>query len=77
MTLRYTTMSPLGVVDATPNTSFANPNKIPAVDASTISFKEELYVTSTSGGVKSSIVFNWDEPNTPFHQSIRCVYSQT
>ena len=57
---------PLGVVDATPNTSFANPNKIPAVDASTIEFKEELYVTSTSGGVKSSIVFNWDEPNTPF-----------
>ena len=57
---------PLGVVDATPNTSFANPNKIPAVDVSTIEFKEELYVTSTSGGVKSSIVFNWDEPNTPF-----------
>ena len=60
---------PLGLVDATDNTSFQNPNRIPAVDSDTINFQEELYVTSTSGGVKSAIVFNWDSPNTPFVRS--------
>ena len=60
---------PLGVVDNTPNTSFTNPNIIPAVDSASLTFSEELYVTSTSGGVKSSVVFNWIEPNTPFIRS--------
>ena len=58
---------PLSAEDATPNTSFTNPNSIgPPTNLTT---SEDLYITTNSGGVKASITFNWDSPNNPFVQA--------
>ena len=58
---------PLSFEDATPNTSFQNPNTIgPPTGLVTA---EDLYVTTNSGGVKASLTFTWSSPNTPFVQA--------
>ena len=58
---------PLSFEDATPNTSFQNPNTIgPPTGLVTV---EDLYVTTNSGGVKASLTFTWSSPDTPFVQA--------
>ena len=58
---------PLSAEDATPNTSFTNPNSIgPPTNLVT---SEDLYITTNSGGVKASLTFTWSSPNNPFVQA--------
>ena len=58
---------PLTLQDNTPNTSYQNPNRIGA--PSNLVSVEDLYITTNSGGVKASLTFTWDAPNTPFVQA--------
>ena len=58
---------PLSAIDATPNTSFQNPNDIGP--PSNLITTEDLYITTNSGGVKASLTFSWVSPATPFVQA--------